>query len=408
MRKKLSNIKWPITEISNNQIVPIKAAPENTDYLLNRLGIKVRLNLMTKKINIQGGGLKNKSFDAAITDIRGALHQNGLKLSKIDSRDIIISIAENNAYSPVCEYLTKCQKEWDGKDHLNEVYNLFELDHGYNQDKEFCRLLIKRWLISCVKMAFNTGDIAAQGVLLLVGSQGLGKTRILKTLVPCADWVTDGMQLDPDRKDSIIKAISFWIVEIGEFGKTMQANKVDALKQFITMGMDTLRKPYRAEVESFPRRTVFIGSINNDDHGGFLRDITGNRRYWPIAIKSIDRDAQININQVWGEIMIRAFDEKEPYYLSESEIERLAELNHQFEVITPAERTLLDLLDWDADMAQWQRITASSLCDRLGLHLNQSRRIGRALHSLHNRDNRIQIPTNHHERLYLVPPIKWQ
>jgi hypothetical protein len=402
----LSRPEWPVTEVNDNgTVIPIKQAWENTAYLLDALGIRFRYNLLKKAVDVTGGGLDGLSFDSALAVVRGIMYKNRLKISRADLMDNIGAIAERNQYSPVCDYLNKCMGAWDGKDRIEEVFSCFELDDAFNQDKDFIRLLLRKWLISCARMAFNDGQEAAQGVLILVGKQGIGKTRFMYTIIPVPEWCADGLTLDPAVKDDVLAAIRFWVAELGEINDTLKKEKQDRLKQFFTHKTDNIRKPYGRVSEQIARRTVFIGTVNPNG-SGFLKDSTGNRRYWPIAVKSINDKMNIDIKQLWGQLMQLAFVEKEPHWLNAEELERLQVLNEPFDKVTSEEQVLIDRLDWDTPENLWRWVTSTDLCDSLGLPRSRNSMIGRAVKNIAKRDSRIGVPSNHRNgRKYKVPQI---
>lgn len=401
----IEDIKFPITRFDERlkKRVPIKEAWENTDYILKRLDIHPKLNILTKEIEIQGHGFKDMSVDSAIIEIRGVLAMNGLKLTKSDTRDNISRIAENNQYSPVRDYLKKCREAWDGQDHIDELFKLLDLDPDVKQEPDFCKKLITKWLLSCVRMAFNNGEEAAQGVLILVGGQGIGKTRFLYTILPRPEWGTDGVSLNPSVKDDVLKVMRFWIVELGELGETIKREKLDSLKQYFTQPKDVLRRPYTAGTMSFPRTTVFYGSVNGN---GFLKDNTGDRRYWPISVLKVHNEANIDINQVWGQLTYLAMEENEPTWLDDEERAKLEEMNQQYKFISSEETALLDKLDWDAPIERWREATATELCEELHINRSYNRRMGKALQAIAMKDDRVKIPKNHmNGRRYFVPRL---
>lgn len=408
MRDLLKDCNWPVTEVDfNKKIVPIKAAFENVQYLCDALGITFRYNLLTKEIDVNRPDLKLLTFDAIIAKLRGICHKNYLKISKADLIDHVGLIAEQNQYSPVCEYLQECLANWDGKSRVEQLFNCFKLDESVLQDAEFLKVLFEKWLISCVKMAFNDGTEAAQGLLVLRGKQGIGKTRFLYTILPFPEWGADGITLDPSVKDDILKVMQFWIVELGEINDTLKKEKLDRLKSFVTSRTDNLRKPYKRAPETMPRRTVFIGTVNGE---GFLKDATGERRYWVIAVSGVEHDPAFDVNQLWGEITYKALKLKQPHWLTKEEIEKLNAQNEAYKKLTAEEQVLLDMLDWDAPEMCWQWITATELCEIVCLPRTRNRMIAKALRRLAGinirRDMNITCPTNHHDKRYRVPPVK--
>lgn len=408
MRDVLKDCNWPVTEVDcNKKIVPIKAAFENVQYLCSALGIQFRYNLLTKEIDVNRADLKPLTFDAIIAKLRGICHKNYLKVSKADLIDHIFLIAEQNQYSPVCEYLLECLANWDGKSRVEQLFNCFKLDDSVLQDADFLKVLFEKWLISCVKMAFNDGSEAAQGLLVLRGKQGIGKTRFLYTILPFPEWGADGITLDPSVKDDILKVMRFWLVELGEINDTLKKEKLDRLKSFVTSRTDNLRKPYKRAAETIPRRTVFIGTVNGE---GFLKDATGERRYWVIAVTAVEVDPTFDVKQLWGEITYKALKLKLPHWLTKEEIEKLNAQNEAYKKLTSEEQVLLDMLDWDAPDMCWQWVTATELCERVCLPRTRNRLIAKALRRLadvgRTLGKQITCPTNHMDKRYKVPPVK--
>lgn len=401
---------WPVVDLDirhgQRRSIPIPSALENVEYALKQLGIKVQYNKMTKEIELTGGNLlANAPLDVGITQLRSQLTAHHLRISKTETWDAVSAIAAKHPYSPVCEYLRGCRKRWDGKAHIDDLFSLLKLDPKVQQDVDFCKTLLEKWLISAVKLAFNTGDTAAQGVLILVGPQGIGKTRFLYRLLPHSTWGADGITLDPGSRDDTMRIMRFWIVELGEVGNTLRKERMDALKQYITQKQDVFRRPYARSAEMIPRRTVFIGTVNELPGEGFLRDLTGNRRYWPIAITQV-LNLPLDRDQLWGYIMNRAFDCQVPHYLSTAELAQLESLNAQHLLLTTEERLLLDSLNWNAPLDQWHRMTATDVCGDLCISPQNNRKVGRALQNIARRDPRLKTPSNHHQREYLVPPMK--
>ena len=302
------SMEWPATTIdSNGNIRPITASWKNLSYLLERMGVTVKYNRVNKKVEINGLNISKCSNEAVALLLLGIAHENGLKISKDNTFSFLAAIADMNQYSPVCDFLEEAQKAYNGKqDYIRDMWANFELDPESGQDPDFCFFLFKLWLISAVRMAFNKGAEAAQGVLVLVGAQGIGKTRFLYMLLPFKEWGAEGVSIDPQVKDDVIKSTGFWIVELGEFGETLKKEKLDRLKQFFTASRDIYRKPFHREPVDEPRRTVFIGTVNGD---GFLKDRTGDRRYWVIAVKAIGNNP-VDLTQFWGQVMHLAFVKK--------------------------------------------------------------------------------------------------
>ena len=148
---------------------------------------------------------------------------------------------------------------------------------------------------------------------VLVGPQGVGKSTIIAKLA--RDWFSDSLK-NLDGKEASGHLQSSWIFEMGELA-AMKKGEVEEIKAFITKQSDSYRVAYERVVSEFPRKCVFIGTTNRND---FLRDQTGNRRFWAITTNPMNRKYEINeftdevVGQVWAEVMI-LYKQGEKLYL---------------------------------------------------------------------------------------------
>ena len=391
---------WPVVDDKGN---PVKVAWENTAYLLEQLGISCRYNLLTKSVNISGHELDGHTLDGAATAIRGLAYRNGMKISRNDLFANLDLISERNAFSPVREYLKACRDAWDGRDYLEKLFKHFHIDPTKADNMGLYRELVKIWFVGAVRMAFNEGQDAMQGVLILQGPQGIGKTRFVAGLVPDSSWTDSFTALDPSDKDDLLRFISRWIVELGEFGETLRKEKLDKLKQFITQPSDTVRHPYARTKTTTPRTTAAIGTVNG---GSFLKDGTGERRYWVIPTMEIDPVDDMDLCGLWGQVMHLAFDEKIPHWLTAEQIGQLNNANEPFKKETDEERALWDILDWEAPMEKWKARTSERISQEIGYGGKRLTMIGKAIRRISEQDKRVTLPTNNKVRLYHLPPVK--
>ena len=77
------------------------------------------------------------------------------------------------------------------------------------------------------------------------------------------------------------KLQGYFILELGELAGMKKAD-IETVKSFISRRDDKYRASYGITVESHPRQCVIVGTTNAEN--GFLRDVTGNRRFWPVAV----------------------------------------------------------------------------------------------------------------------------
>jgi putative DNA primase/helicase len=216
-------------------------------------------------------------------------------------------------------------KPWDGVERFEALWRTVVV----REDKraawgDLYREQLYRWCIGAAKLATLpklarvTGQqVAQQGVLVLQGPQGKGKTEWFKALAP-AGLVSTGVTVDPSNKDDVIKATSTWITELGEIDSTVRKADVGHLKAFLTSASDTYRRAYARVQETYLRRTSFGASVNPE---AFLRDTTGNRRFWVVPIERMlafrdDPDGlpHLDMQQLWAEMAVHA-QRGEPHYL---------------------------------------------------------------------------------------------
>jgi hypothetical protein len=407
---EIFRIRYPDWRLNwRDKAVPIPNSSRNVGIVLACAGIKARMNMLKKQIEFDGGlgegfpSLTGASLEAATDYIRVLCQKNGLPIGRADCEGALKSIAEQNRYNPVQDWLIEAKAKYDGGDYLTETFNRLHLSDGQNPD--FCRTLFVKWLISCVKLAFNGGNYGAPGMLILSGPQGCGKTRFVLSLVPEPAWAGDGLAIDPRDKDAVLNATRFWLAELGEVGQTLRKENRDRLKAFFTSPVDTIRKPYARTAEELPRQTAFVGTVNETPDEGFLNDPTGGRRYWPISVESIDQPADgFTIQQLWGQVMHLA--DQESGHLTPDEIAMLTKHNLPHDKKTPEEIALLDSLDWDAPDGKWVLMTATQIAELLKWRPERVQYIGRALRHIAATDARVQVPTNNRDRRYRVPPVR--
>lgn len=171
------------------------------------------------------------------------------------------AIADGHAYNPVADWINS--KPWDGVDRLPEIEaTVHQQDHYPPILKT---MLLRKWMRSAAAAAIRPG-YKGRGVLTFQGPQGIGKTSWVKALVPepkLRDSVVKlDHHLDGSNKDSILGAVSNWVVEIGELDSSLKKD-VARLKGLITADSDRVRRPYDRRESEYPRRTLFIATVND-------------------------------------------------------------------------------------------------------------------------------------------------
>lgn len=350
---------------------------------LAELGICVRNNLLTKETEVTGnlnGYSEANAPNILPTVLADLLRQNKVKgVTTTRVKEILSCIADANRYNPVEEYLHGLR--WDGEDRLTGIYNI--LNVSATEHKTY----IRKWMIQCVALGLNDyrHPVSAEGVLVLDGAQGLGKTSVFRALSPFQRWFAEGVSLDMRDKDSKIQALSSWICELGELDGTTKKEQ-PALKAFLTQCDDRIRYPYdRAAIVS-PRMTSFCGTVNGDT---FLRDITGSRRFWVVRLEKIDKEtlfalSQKSKDQLWAQVYEMYLENPNGFRLTDEEMVQLQRDNAQFEVPLPYETEIRDLLDYDLGFDDWEWWSAAKLqqVGIIGSRSGDAEKIGRVLTKL--------------------------
>ena len=182
------------------------------------------------------------------------------------------SIVDNRRFHPVRDYLDSLPK-WDGFKRVEEVFIKFLSA----DDNDYTRAITKKTFAACVARAYHPGT-KFDSIPVLDGAQGIGKSTLIKYLAG-EEFFSDNLSLtDMNDKTAAEKIQGNWLIEIGELSGMKKAD-IEKVKSFVSTTDDKYRASYGRVVESHPRQCVIFATVNGDGRG-YLRDITGNRRFW--------------------------------------------------------------------------------------------------------------------------------
>lgn len=334
---------------------------ENLECILTANNIEAVYNEISKNIEIYG--TSGKGLNEAILDIHTLCNKYDFKLSTKQIGEFINRIGMDNKKNPVREYLEFCESIYKNEDNnIDKLCDCIITEDNYNLNLK--KILITKWLINTARIVYNNeGNMNVEGVLTLQGSQGLGKTRFIKEIIPM--YVKTGIDLDPSDKDKINQCIKYWVCELGELDSTLKKD-LAKLKAFLTEQEDEYRKPYAAFPIKYPRMTSFYATVNQVD---FLKDETGNRRYWVIPVKKIDFDKlkELEIEQLWGEVMHILCENKYVHYLTNDEMNMLNESNEEFMPYGKVQVMVESGFEWNAPKDKWCWMSSSEIARTFGL-----------------------------------------
>lgn len=210
-------------------------------------------------------------------------------------KGILLAIAAERSYHPIRDYFDALPA-WDG---VHRVETLF-IDYLGSPDTAYIRAIARKMMVAAVARIYEPG-IKFDSVVVLNGPQGMGKSSFFAKLG--GKWFSDSLTIS-DMKDKAApeKLQGYWILELGELAGLKKMD-VETVKAFITRQDDKFRHSYGYSVEDHPRQCIIVGSTNNGD--GFLRDVTGNRRFWPVTCttNSPHRPWEVEsvVPQLWAE-----------------------------------------------------------------------------------------------------------
>ena len=266
----------------------------------------------------------------------------------------VTKVTDDRSYHPIHE-MYEALPPWDGVKRAETAI----IEYLGAEDNTYVRAVTRKTLCAAYMRVYHPG-IKFDTMLVLNGAQGIGKSTFIAALG--MEWFSDSLSLsDMNDKTAAEKLQGYWILEIGELAGMKKAD-IDKVKAFISRQDDKYRASFGRRVTPHPRQCIFFGTTNSEN--GYLRDITGNRRFWNVKVSGegkhkpweLDRGT---VEQIWAEVKEIAESGEELYL--DPELEKYAE-HEQREAMEHDDREglvreyLEELLpdNWDS-MSIWQR-----------------------------------------------------
>ena len=225
----------------------------------------------------------------------------------------VTKVSDDRSYHPIREYLAALP-EWDKIPRVDTLL----IDYLGAEDNAYVRAATRKTLCAAVRRVQEPG-VKFDNMLVLNGPQGIGKSTLISRLA--GEWFSDSLNLsDTKDKTAAEKLQGYWILEIGELAG-LRKTEVETLRSFLSRQNDIYRAAFGRRATPHPRQCIFFGTTNAES--GYLRDTTGNRRFWPVKTPgggsrhswSITTDV---VEQIWAEVLVYV-KAGETLYLSATE-----------------------------------------------------------------------------------------
>ena len=242
----------------------------------------------------------------------------------------VTKVADDRAYHPIREFIESLP-EWDKVPRVDTLL----VDYLGASDTAYVRAVTRKTLCAAISRVLRPG-CKFDSMLVLNGPQGVGKSTLIAKLA--GEWFSDSLNLgDTKDKTAAEKLQGYWILEIGELAGLKKA-EVETLRSFLSRQNDIYRAAFGKRATPHLRQCVFFGTTNAES--GYLRDTTGNRRFWPVKTPGNGKKQSWNLTheeilQIWAEALVYV-RQREKLYLS-AEMDALAK-DEQREAMESDER----------------------------------------------------------------------
>lgn len=211
----------------------------------------------------------------------------------------VTKVSDDRSYHPIRRYFESLP-QWDG---VKRVDTLF-IDYLGAEDNAYIRAVCRKTLCAAYMRIYHPG-IKFDYLPVFNGAQGIGKSTFIANLG--MEWFSDSLTLsDMNDKTAAEKLQGYWIHEISELAGMKKAD-LDKVKAFVSRRDDKYRASFGKRVAPHPRQCVFFGTTNSEN--GYLRDVTGNRRFWNVKVsgngkyKPWEMTREL-VEQIWAETMV--------------------------------------------------------------------------------------------------------
>jgi predicted P-loop ATPase len=306
--------KWP--DGVNRQGVP-KTSYGNVLAAIGYLRWEVRYDTFRNKMMVEGHDLMGEGevSDHVIITLRDLIYKK-FKFHPPDrtTRDAITVIGRQHMFNPIEDWLLELK--WDGTARVERMFTKYL----GAKNQHLTRAIARKLMCAMVRRARKPGT-KFDYMIILEGDQDIGKSRFCQNLAGRADLFTDTSVLNRETKAQMESVEGKWVVEIAEL-QGMQKAEIDRVKAFLSRDQDRERKAYAHFRTEVPRTCICIGTTNSET---YLKDPTGNRRFWPVRVVSYDHEAFLrDRDQIFAEAVV--LEPNENLWLDSDDLRELAAL----------------------------------------------------------------------------------
>ncbi len=238
--------------------------------------------------------------DADTAQMKSMIDINYTPFSSRNYDVSFMKVVDDRRFHPIGDYLAGLP-EWDGKKRVEDLF----IRYLQADDTPYVRAVTRKTFAAAIARIYRPGT-KFDSIPVLDGEQGIGKSSIVKDLIPSQYYSETLSITDMNDKSGAEKLQGFWIIEIGELAGMKKAD-IEKVKAFLSTSDDKYRPSYGRSVESHPRQCIIIGTVNGER--GYLRDITGNRRFWIIKVRQKEQKitwkfTQKDRDQFWAEAKV--------------------------------------------------------------------------------------------------------
>jgi len=243
--------------------------------------VNCRHDLLKLECIVEGEALRDdqgRATDVVLLRLRELIHERFKFDPKTDAvKDAVFLLANRDKFNPVRDYLDAL--EWDGMPRIDTWLTTY----SGAEDTPFVRAVGAILLTAMVRRVRRPG-CKFDEIVVLEGEQGTERSTALSVLAVRPEWFTDSVRLNMKDKEVIEQLQGKWIVEIAELGGMKKA-EVEHVKALASRTHDRARLSYDKLTTEAPRQCVFVATTNESE---YLRDQTGNRRFWPVRCVKFD------------------------------------------------------------------------------------------------------------------------